>query len=149
MSLPHSSEELMRSFDEQIRNATRQAEQIRTAARETKIRQASNDGTLAVTVASNGDVVALEIKDAAMRKQASELSHSIMTTLRAAQSQLAARMQEALAPVLGDETGAMEAVINGYHERFPAPEEPSAQLREATPAEEEEPESWLDQGGRS
>ncbi|GAA2674466.1 MULTISPECIES: YbaB/EbfC family nucleoid-associated protein [Actinosynnema] len=118
----------MRGWDQQIQNSLRQADQLTQVARELSVTRRSPDGAVTVTVDSGGNVTALDLGEAALRKRAPELSAEIMSTMRAAQSQLAARMQEAVTPILGDST-ATEAIVGGLKEKFPEPppEPPSGQ----------------------
>lgn len=117
-------EALMRSWDEQIQAKMKQADQISQAAREVRVTQRSNDGAVSVTVDSGGNVSALDLTDAALRKQPAQLSAEILGIMRSAQAQIATRMQEAMAPVLGEDSATMNAIMGGYREKFPQPPEP-------------------------
>ncbi|ATE55478.1 YbaB/EbfC family nucleoid-associated protein [Actinosynnema pretiosum] len=112
---------LMRGWDQQIQNSLRQADQLTRVARELSVTRRSPDGAVTVTVDSGGNVIALDLGDAALRKRAPELSAEILSTMRAAQSQLAARMQEAVTPILGGDSDATEAIVGGLKEKFPEP----------------------------
>ncbi|ACU38076.1 YbaB/EbfC family nucleoid-associated protein [Actinosynnema pretiosum subsp. pretiosum] len=111
----------MRGWDQQIQNSLRQADQLTQVARELSVTRRSPDGAVTVTVDSGGNVTALDLGEAALRKRAPELSAEIMSTMRAAQAQLAARMQEAVAPILGGDSTATEAIVGGLKEKFPEP----------------------------
>ncbi|MBB5801597.1 DNA-binding protein YbaB [Saccharothrix ecbatanensis] len=136
---------LMRSWDQQIQAKLKQADQITQAARELNVTERSKDGAVAITVDSGGNVTALDLTDAALRKQPSQLSAEILGTMRAAQAQIAARMQEAMAPILGGDTATMDAIMGGFREKFPPPPEPDA----TAPARAPRPDDDDDFGGHN
>ncbi|SDG24108.1 Conserved DNA-binding protein YbaB [Lentzea fradiae] len=116
----------MRSWDQQIQAKLRQADQITQAAREVRVTQRSQDGAVSVTVDSGGNVTALDLTEAALRKQPAQLSAEILGLMRSAQAQIATRMREAMEPVLGGDTATMGAIVGGLQEKFPPPPEPPA-----------------------
>lgn len=122
---------LMREWDEQIQAKLKQADQISQAAREVRVTQRSGDGSVSVTVDSGGNVTALDLTDAALRKQPAQLSAEILGIMRSAQAQIATRMQEAMTPVLGDDSATMNAIMGGIQEKFPQPPQETEQPHRA------------------
>jgi DNA-binding protein YbaB len=123
---------LMRQWNEQIQAKLKQADEMKQVANAVKVTQRSSDGSVSVTVDQNGVVSALDLTDAALRKQPAQLSAEILGAMRSAQAQIASRMQEVMAPIIGDDSATMGALIGGYHERFPEPE-PEEPVRERGP----------------
>ena len=80
----------------------------------------SRDGSVAVTVGSNGQVVRLDLADDPA------LGREIMALLARAQADLCARVAEQVEDTVGADSETGRAVIHSYDERFPAPrgEEP-------------------------
>jgi DNA-binding protein YbaB len=112
---------MMRQWNEQIQTKLRQADEMKQVANAVKVTQRSSDGSVSVTVDQNGVVSALDLTDAALRKQPAQLSAEILGAMRTAQAQIATRMQEVMAPIIGEDSATMDALMGGYHERFPEP----------------------------
>ena len=137
---------LLRSWDQQIQAKLKQADQISQAAREVNVTRRSSDGSVSVTVDSGGNVAALDLTDTALRKRPAELSAEILGTMRAAQAQIAARMQEAMTPILGGDSATLDAIMGGFREKFP-PADPAAP-ESAAPRREPQPDDDEDFAGR-
>lgn len=131
---------MMRQWNEQIQAKLKQADEMKQVANAVKVTQRSSDGSVSVTVDQNGVVSALDLTDAALRKQPAQLSSEILGTMRTAQAQIASRMQEAMAPILGGDSATMDALMGGYHEKFPEPppEDPAAARRPAGPSDDDD-----------
>jgi len=131
---------MMRQWNEQIQTKLRQADEMKMVANAVQVTQRSSDGSVAVTVDQNGIVSALDLNDAALRKQPAHLSAEILNAMRAAQAQIAARMHEVMAPIIGDDSATMDALMGGYQERFPEPppEEPAAPARPTGPSDDDD-----------
>lgn len=112
---------LMRQWNEQIQAKLQMADEMKQVANAVQVTQRSSDGSVSVTVDQNGIVSALDLTDAALRKQPAQLSADILGAMRTAQAQIAARMQEVMAPIIGGDSATMDALMGGYHERFPEP----------------------------
>lgn len=113
---------MMRQWNEQIQAKLKQADEMKQVANAVKVTQRSSDGSVSVTVDQNGVVSALDLTDAALRKQPAQLSAEILGAMKTAQAQIASRMQEVMAPIIGGDSQTMDALMGGYHERFPEPE---------------------------
>lgn len=86
-------------------------------------RATSEDGSIAVTVGSNGQVEELHLDDRVQRLPGRELSRRILTVMRTAQQRLAAQVAEQVRDTVGADTETGRAVVNSYEQRFPAPPE--------------------------
>jgi DNA-binding protein YbaB len=130
---------LMRQWNEQIQSKLRQADEMKQVANAVKVTQRSSDGSVSVTVDQNGIVSALDLTDAALRKQPAQLSSEILTAMRTAQAQIASRMQEVMAPIIGGDSATMDALMGGYAERFPEPEpEEPVERRPSGPSDDDD-----------
>lgn len=142
-------EEMLAGFQQQIEAKMRQAQQMQEAATAVQVSSSNRDGSVTVTVDHSGNMADLRLTDAAMRKRPDEASSEILSTLRSAQSQLTERMREVMEPVVGDDSETLNAVLGGFRERFPEPDDESS----TSAARREEPEddeyfdqSWMDNG---
>lgn len=130
---------MMRQWNEQIQAKLKQADEMKQVANAVKVTQRSSDGSVSVTVDQNGIVSALDLTDAALRKQPAQLSSEILGAMRTAQAQIASRMQEVMAPIIGGDSETMGALLGGYQERFPEPppEEPG-ERRPSGPSDDDD-----------
>lgn len=77
------------------------------------------DGAITVTVASSGNVTALELDDRVRALAVTDLAGEILRTMRRAQSGLAERVEEAVAATVGADTETGRAVLDSFAQRFP------------------------------
>lgn len=139
---------MLAGWQEQIEAKVRQAQQLREAATAVRTSATSKDGSITTTVDHSGNLVDLKLTDAALRKRPDEVSAEILSTVRAAQSQLTDRMRDVMQPVVGDDSETMGAVLTGFRERFG---EASQEDQAAYPDDEDEDldgQSWMDDGKR-
>ncbi|MET8759572.1 YbaB/EbfC family nucleoid-associated protein [Lentzea sp. NPDC004782] len=130
---------LMRQWNEQIQAKLRQADEMKQVANAVQVTQRSSDGSVSVTVDQNGIVSALDLTDAALRKRPEQLSSEILGAMRTAQAQIASRMQEVMAPIIGGDSATMDALMGGYQERFPEPPpEQPADRRPSGPSDDDD-----------
>ncbi|WP_089295504.1 YbaB/EbfC family nucleoid-associated protein [Actinoplanes regularis] len=95
---------------------------------------AGADGAVLVTVASSGNVTALELDERSLGLGAPGLATEILRTIRRAQSALADQVADAVEETVGTETETGRAVLDGFTQRFPAtagPAEPPAPVMPA------------------
>lgn len=140
-------EDMLAGFRQQIEQKVKQAEQLQQAATEVRVSTASADGSVTVLVDHSGNMIDLTLTDGALRKRPDEVSKEILATVRSAQSKLTERMQEAMEPVVGADSETLGAVMSGFRERFPEPEEPeqSAPAPDRSNADEGNGnDSWMD-----
>lgn len=122
MATPSSDPDAMLAgFQQQIEAKMRQAQQLQDAATGVRVSESSRDGSVTVVVDHSGNMVDLQLTDAALRKRPDEVSSAVLSTLRSAQSQLTERVREAMEPVVGSDSETLDAVLGGFRERFPEP----------------------------
>ncbi|HVK24397.1 MAG TPA: YbaB/EbfC family nucleoid-associated protein [Actinokineospora sp.] len=91
-------QETLRRFEEQAARAASLKEsiaQLKGSAR-------NGDGSVTVTVAPSGAVLGLQLSPAAMNRSHTQLTQEILGTIRQAQQQAAAKMEETVRPFVGD-----------------------------------------------
>src|SRR5699024_821748 len=101
-------QELMRRFEAQAAKAS----QLQSAMQDLQGTASSQDRSVAVTVAASGAVLDLQLAPNAVRKSAHELQQQITDTIREATENAAERMNEAVAPILGDEFDRFQEAFN-------------------------------------
>lgn len=150
MTSPTDPDDMLAGWQQQIQAKMQQAERLREAATSVRTSSSSRDGAITTTVDHSGNLIDLQLTDAALRQRPDEVSASILSTLRSAQSQLGEQMREVMEPVVGSDTETMEAVMSGFRERFPQPEETAEDGRPGSRGgdddDDDEPGSWMDDG---
>ena len=86
-------------------------------------RARNTDGSITVTVGSNGQVEDLQLDDRVQRLPGRELAQQILAVMRAAQRQLAERVAGQVERTPGADTPTGRAVVDAFDRRFPAPPE--------------------------
>lgn len=90
---------MMRRFEEQAQKAS----ELQSAIQDMQGTATSPDRSVTVTVAASGAVVDLKLAPNAVRQSASALQQQIMATIREATANAAEQMNNAVAPILGDQ----------------------------------------------
>jgi YbaB/EbfC DNA-binding family len=85
------------------------------------------DGAIRVTVGSAGQVERLELDDRVHEASGPRLAQEIMSVIRRAQADLAARVAEQVRETVGEDTETGRAVLNSFATRFPARSDESAE----------------------
>lgn len=121
------AEQMLRQFEGRIDEQLAQATRLRTEMELVRVTKHSRDGDVEATVDSTGGLVDLHLTTAAMRRGPEELAGEVLAVTRAAQSELAARMSQVMAGVLGPGSDTARFVTDTYGERFPTPAGPDAE----------------------
>jgi DNA-binding protein YbaB len=117
-------EEWLANFEAKIAEVQQKAAEFKENLERSGASEASEDGTLRVTVAPNGALTDLTIDDTALRGSGGELATRIMKLARQAQRAAAVHVVEAFAPLAGEDSESLH-MVTGY----------------LPPEEEDEPES--------
>lgn len=118
------AEQMLRQFEGRIDEQLAQATRLRSELELVRVTAHSRAGDVEATVDSTGGLVDLHLTSAAMRRSPEELSGEVLAVTRAAQAQLAERMSQVMAGVLGPGSDTERFVTETYSERFPAPDGP-------------------------
>ena len=97
-------DEWLASFEAKVADVQQKAAAFKENLEASGATEASDDGSVRVTVAPNGALTDLAIDDSALRQPGSDLAGQIMRLAKAAQRTAAAKVATAFAPLAG--TGA-------------------------------------------
>jgi DNA-binding protein YbaB len=112
-------EEWLANFEAKIADVQQKAAEFKENLEASGATEASEDGSLRVTVAPNGALTDLTIDDAAMRRSGDELAGQLMKLARKAQRAAAVNVAEAFAPLAGEDSESLH-MVTGY---IPPPED--------------------------
>lgn len=115
------AEQMLRQFENQIEEQLAQASRLKDEMELVRVTAHSRAGDVEATVDSTGGLVDLHLTAAAMRRSPQELAAEVLAVTRDAQSELAARMGQVMAGVLGPGSETARFVTDTYTERFPVP----------------------------
>ncbi len=135
MTSPNGLGDLMRDPDEAIRRMddwaagfAAKAERYQAAQEQTerlRLTASSSDGAVSVTVGADGTVTDLTFSNKIKSFPLDELSRTILTTMRRAQSGIAERVAGVMSEELGDEDRKTRTLLlDNLRGRFPDPDEP-------------------------
>ena len=135
MTGPNGLGDLMRDPDETIRRMddwaagfAAKAERYQAAQEQTerlRLTASSGDGAVSVTVGADGTVTDLTFSNKIKSFPLDELSRTILTTMRRAQSGIAERVAGVMSEQLGDEDRETRTLLlDNLRGRFPDPDEP-------------------------
>jgi DNA-binding protein YbaB len=135
MTSPNGLGDLMRDPDEAIRRMddwaagfAAKAERYQAAQEQTerlRLTASSGDGAVSVTVGADGTVTDLTFSNKIKSFPLDELSRTILTTMRRAQSGIAERVAGVMSEELGDEDRETRTLLlDNLRGRFPDPDEP-------------------------
>jgi DNA-binding protein YbaB len=136
-------EQVIRQYEGRLAEAQRRGEAIRETMAGLRVTERSADGQIAVTVNDAGNLVDLHLGSALQRKDGQAVAQEVLRVVQAAQSRVAAAVQEAMTPLLGGDSQAMEFMVDRLRSAQPPPPAPpgdgyGAELRFG-PAEDDAP----------
>ncbi|MCP2169351.1 YbaB/EbfC family nucleoid-associated protein [Goodfellowiella coeruleoviolacea] len=142
-----AAEQMVSQWEKNIADRAQRYQQMADRVQGMSITEASRDGSVRVTISSNGLLTNLTIAESARDKRMSELSAQIMTCLQRAQSRIPELLQQAMAETIGTTDQTANALFADAKKRFPAPppEEPGPAAHQVTremrfgPADEDAP----------
>lgn len=101
-------QEMLRRFEEQAQKAS----ELQSAVQNLQGTATSPDRSVTVTVAASGALMDLKLAPNAVRQSASALQQQIMATIREATATAAEQMNNAVAPILGDQYEQFQQAFN-------------------------------------
>lgn len=117
----HDPEHMQRRVSDWARGFADKAAQVqgmRAQVEQIQARASSSDGAVSVTVDSHGVLTDLSFTDKIRGIRPPELAAQVMTCLRRAQQQLAAKVQHTMQATVGDEPRLIDNVVSSYRDRF-------------------------------
>ncbi|MCA2215364.1 hypothetical protein [Jidongwangia harbinensis] len=127
------AEEWVRSWSAQVSGGAEAAAAL--ADRVAGLASSATGDGVRVTVASSGNVTALELTDRVQRLSAADLSAEILRVMRRAQAGLSERVADAVDETVGADTETGRAVLDSFAQRFPGEpdDEPAAPVMPSPP----------------
>jgi DNA-binding protein YbaB len=119
-------EQVLRGYEDTLVEATRKSEAIREGMANLLVTERSADGQISVTVNDAGNLVDLRLGNALQSRDGAAVGQEVLRVVRAAQGRIATAVQEAMAPLLGEDSEAMRFMVDRLRGAEPAPERPSA-----------------------
>ncbi|GLZ29443.1 hypothetical protein Lesp02_16330 [Lentzea sp. NBRC 105346] len=124
------SERMVSQWEQSVRERADRYQAMATRVQGMSISERSSDGSIELTIGSNGILQNLVINESAREKRMAEVSGEIMRLLQRAQSRIPEILQEAMAETIGTQDETANVLFNEAKKNFPAP-----------PAEEEPPQA--------
>jgi DNA-binding protein YbaB len=115
------SEQMLANWDKNIQQRAARYQEMATRVQGMTISERSSDGSVELTIGSNGILQNLVINESASSKRMSEVSGEIMKTLQRAQSRIPELLQEAMAETIGTQDETANVLFSEAKKNFPAP----------------------------
>ncbi|GAA2345411.1 hypothetical protein GCM10009854_22820 [Saccharopolyspora halophila] len=123
-------QEMLSRFEEQAQQAGR----LQSAMQEMRGTASSQDRSVTVTVAPSGAVLDLKLEPNAVRRSANELQQQIMAVIREATATAAEQLDQAAAPILGEQYEQFQEAFNaGVPAMKPASEDTQQASSDSAP----------------
>lgn len=115
------SEQMISDWDRNVRERAERYQAMATRVQGMTISERSSDGTIELTIGSNGILQHLTIAESAQGKRMSEVSGEIMRCLQRAQSRIPELLQEAMAETIGTQDETANVLFSEAKKNFPEP----------------------------
>lgn len=115
------SEQMLANWNQNIQERAARYQEMATRVQGMTISERSSDGSVELTIGSNGILQNLVINESAAGKRMAEVSGEIMKLLQRAQSKIPALLQEAMAETIGTQDETANVLFNEAKKNFPAP----------------------------
>ncbi|MFC3894691.1 YbaB/EbfC family nucleoid-associated protein [Lentzea rhizosphaerae] len=121
------SEQMLANWNQNIQERAARYQEMATRVQGMTISERSSDGSVELTISSNGILQNLVINESAAGRRMAEISGEIMKLLQRAQSRIPELLQEAMAETIGTQDETANVLFNEAKKNFPAPppEEPA------------------------
>lgn len=122
-----ASERMLGQWQQSIEQKAERYQEMAARVQGMTISEASRDGSVRLTIGSNGILTHLEIAESARDKRMAEVSAEVMRTLQRAQARIPELLQRAMAETIGTQDETANVLFNEAKRNFPAPphEEPA------------------------
>ncbi|MER5265341.1 YbaB/EbfC family nucleoid-associated protein [Actinosynnema sp. NPDC002837] len=121
-----ASERMLSQWQQSIEQKAERYQEMAARVQGMTISEASRDGSVKLTIGSNGILTHLEIAESARDKRMAEVSAEVMRTLQRAQARIPELLQQAMAETIGTQDETANVLFNEAKRNFPTPphEEP-------------------------
>ncbi|MEU4763206.1 YbaB/EbfC family nucleoid-associated protein [Actinosynnema sp. NPDC023794] len=122
-----ASERMLGQWQQSIEQKAERYQEMAARVQGMTISEASRDGSVKLTIGSNGILTNLEIAESARDKRMAEVSAEVMRTLQRAQARIPELLQQAMAETIGTQDETANVLFNEAKRNFPTPphEEPA------------------------
>jgi len=125
-----SAEQWASDWEARAREQLFQAKEMATRVSDLKATAENRDRTVSVTVESNGVPTAIKLSEAVSQWYPERIANEILATMAKAQAMLTAAVTQVAEETVGAESETGRAILDTYHNRFPAPPEDPSDQRE-------------------
>ncbi|MFD1147362.1 YbaB/EbfC family nucleoid-associated protein, partial [Saccharothrix hoggarensis] len=116
-----ASERMLGQWQQSIQEKAERYQEMATRVQGMTISEASRDGSVRLTIGSNGILTHLEIAESARDKRMAEVSAEVMRTLQRAQSRIPELLQQAMTETIGTRDETANVLFDEAKRTFPAP----------------------------
>ncbi|NUT53914.1 MAG: YbaB/EbfC family nucleoid-associated protein [Saccharothrix sp.] len=116
-----ASERMLGQWQRDIEQKAERYQEMATRVQGMTISETSRDGSVRLTIGSNGILTHLEIAESARDKRMAEVSAEVMRTLQRAQSRIPELLQQAMAETIGTQDRTATVLFDEAKRNFPAP----------------------------
>jgi DNA-binding protein YbaB len=122
-----ASERMLGQWQQSIEQKAERYQEMAARVQGMTISETSRDGSVRLTIGSNGILTNLEIAESARDKRMAEVSAEVMKTLQRAQARIPELLQQAMAETIGTQDETANVLFNEAKRNFPTPpqEEPA------------------------
>jgi DNA-binding protein YbaB len=129
-----ASEQMLSQWEQGIKQRADRYQQMAQRVQGMSITETSKDGSIRLTVSSNGMLTDLTIAESAREKRMTDVSAEVMRCLQRAQSRIPELLQQAMAETIGTRDETASVMLAEAKKTFPAP--PADDSSVTRPAEE-------------
>lgn len=116
-----ASERMLGQWQRSIQEKAERYQEMATRVQGMTISESSRDGSVRLTIGSNGILTNLEIAESAKDKRMAEVSAEVMRTLQRAQARIPELLQQAMAETIGTQDETANVLFDEAKRNFPAP----------------------------
>jgi YbaB/EbfC DNA-binding family protein len=116
-----SAEQWASDWEARAREQLFQAQEMAARVGDLKATAENRDRTVSVTVEANGVPTTIKLSEAVSGWHPDRISNEIMATMAKAQAKLTVAVTQVADETVGADSETGRAVLNTYHNRFPAP----------------------------
>ena len=116
-----ASERMLGQWQQSIEQKAERYQEMAARVQGMTLSEASRDGSVRLTIGSNGILTHLEIAESARDKRMAEVSAEVMRTLQRAQARIPELLQQAMAETIGTQDETANVLFNEAKRTFPSP----------------------------
>jgi DNA-binding protein YbaB len=114
-------DQILNQYEGKLAEAQRKSDALRESLANLRVMERSADGQIVVTVNDAGNLVDLKLGNSLQRRDGNSVAQEVLRVVQAAQSRVAATVQEAMSPMLGADSEAMHFMMDKLRSAQPPP----------------------------